>query len=125
MKVYADKKRVEREFGVGDEVFLKLQPYRQTSISLRRRLKLSAKYFGPYKVSERVGKVAYKLEVPHSSKIHPVFHVSLLKKKIGSNYFPYVNLPKFEDEVFKVYPAAFLARRLIPRNNVGVPQVLI
>ncbi|KAL0401589.1 UNVERIFIED_CONTAM: hypothetical protein Slati_4188800 [Sesamum latifolium] len=102
MKMYADKKRSEREFEVGDEVFLKLQPYGQTSIALRKQLKLSAKYFGPYRVIHRVG-----------------------KKKVGSKYFPLVNLPEFEDEVFKVYPAAILTRRLISRNNVGVPQVLI
>ncbi|KAL2230104.1 UNVERIFIED_CONTAM: Transposon Ty3-G Gag-Pol polyprotein [Sesamum indicum] len=125
MKHYADKKRTEREFQVGDEVFLKLQPYKQTSVSLRKQLKLSAKYFGPYKVLEKVGQVAYKLELPEGSKIHPVFHVSLLKKKIGSKYFPSVNLPELEDEVFKIYPIAILGRRLIPRNNVGVPQVLI
>ncbi|KAL0332800.1 UNVERIFIED_CONTAM: Retrovirus-related Pol polyprotein from transposon [Sesamum calycinum] len=76
-------------------------------------------------VLEKIGIVAYKLALPPGSKIHPVFHVSLLKKKIGSMYFPSISLPDFEDEVFKVYPSAILARRLIPRNNVGVPQVLI
>ncbi|KAL0456010.1 UNVERIFIED_CONTAM: hypothetical protein Slati_0940200 [Sesamum latifolium] len=125
MKLYADKKISEREFEVGDEVFLKLQPYRQTSVSLKKRLKLSAKYFGPYRVIERVGKEAYKLELPPGSKIHSIFHVSLLKKKVGSKYFPSVNLPEFEDKIFKVYPVAILPMRLIPRNNVGVPQVLI
>ncbi|KAL0352337.1 UNVERIFIED_CONTAM: hypothetical protein Scaly_1622400 [Sesamum calycinum] len=88
MQIYADKKRSEREFALGDEVFLKLQPYRQTYVSLIKQLKLSAKYFGPYKIIEKVGKVAYKLELPPGSKIHPVFHVSLLKKKVGSKYFP-------------------------------------
>ncbi|KAL0440158.1 UNVERIFIED_CONTAM: hypothetical protein Slati_2498800 [Sesamum latifolium] len=125
MKLYADKKRTEREFQVGDEVFLKLQPYGQTSVALRKPLKLSAKYYGPYKVLEKIGKVSYKLALPSGSKIHPVFHVSLLKKKIGSRYFSSVNIPEFEDEVFKVYPSSILARRLVPRNNVGVPQVLI
>ncbi|KAL2251676.1 UNVERIFIED_CONTAM: Transposon Ty3-G Gag-Pol polyprotein [Sesamum indicum] len=125
MKLYADKKRTKREFQVGDEVFLKLQPYKQTSVALRKQLKLSAKYFGPYRVKERIGKVDYKLELPAESRIHPVFHVSLLKKKIGSKYFPSVNLPEMEDKVFKIYPIAILGRRLIPRNNVGVPQVLI
>ncbi|KAL0407844.1 UNVERIFIED_CONTAM: hypothetical protein Sradi_1718800 [Sesamum radiatum] len=72
-------------------------------------------------VIEKVEKVAYKLELSPGSKIHPVFHVSLLKKKIGSKYFPSLGLPELEDEIFKVYPAAILARRLIPRNNVGVP----
>ncbi|KAL0444806.1 UNVERIFIED_CONTAM: hypothetical protein Slati_2203300 [Sesamum latifolium] len=94
---------------------------RQTSVSLKRQLKLSTKYFGPYKVIEKVGKVAYKLELPPGSKVHPVF-ISLLKKTIGSKYFPSQNLPELKDEVFKVYPTAILARRLIPRNNVGIPQ---
>ncbi|KAL0391248.1 UNVERIFIED_CONTAM: hypothetical protein Scaly_0481900 [Sesamum calycinum] len=125
MKTYADKKRIEREFEVEDEVFLKLQPYRQTSFSLRRQLKLSTKYFGSYKAFEKIGKVSYKLELPPSSRIHPVFRVSLLKKKLGSKYFPSANLPECEDEIFKMYPASILARRLIPKNNVGIPQVLI
>ncbi|KAL0402538.1 UNVERIFIED_CONTAM: hypothetical protein Slati_4283700 [Sesamum latifolium] len=100
MKLYADKRRSEREFEVRDEVFLKLQPYKQTTVDLKNQLKLSAKYFGSYKVLKKVGKVAYKQTLPPGTKIHRVFHVSLLKKKIGSKYFPSVDLPDFEDEVF-------------------------
>ncbi|KAL2248535.1 UNVERIFIED_CONTAM: Transposon Ty3-G Gag-Pol polyprotein [Sesamum indicum] len=102
-----------------------LQQAQQRMKLYANRKGVSAKYFGPYRVIEKIGKVAYKLELPARSKIHPVFHVSLLKKKIGSKYFPSVNLPELEDEVFKVYPIAILGRRLVPRNNVGVPQVLI
>ncbi|XP_011087088.1 uncharacterized protein LOC105168653 [Sesamum indicum] len=109
MKIYADKKRTEREFEVGDE----------------EEFNASVSYFGPYKVVEWIGNVAYKLALPLELKIHPIFHVSLLKKKIGSKYMPSINLSELEDEVYKVYPLAILAWRLIPRNNVGVPQVLI
>ncbi|KAA3455755.1 Transposon Ty3-G Gag-Pol polyprotein [Gossypium australe] len=79
MKNQADKKRRELEFAAGDWVFVRLQPYRQLSLRLHKYQKLSPRFFGPYKVIQRVGNVAYKLELLASTRIHPVFHISQLK----------------------------------------------
>lgn len=75
----------DREFKVGDLVYLKIQPYRQKYVVNRSCLKLETKYFGPYKVLERIGNVAYKLEFLSNAKVHQVFHVSQLKKHISSD----------------------------------------
>ncbi|KAL0340885.1 UNVERIFIED_CONTAM: hypothetical protein Sradi_4605300 [Sesamum radiatum] len=126
MKVFADKHRTERSFEVGDEVYLKLHPYKQSSVQLRRNMKLAPKYYGPFRILAKIGPVAYRLALPPTSGIHPVFHVSLLKKKIGHKHTPTLNLPIFDQHGFcKVYPSQILARRLISRRNDPVPQVLV
>jgi len=86
MKKYADQHRSERHFEVNDWVFVKLQPYIQSSLSQRANQKLSFKFFGPYRVLARVGTMAYQLELPASSSVHPVFHVSQLKKSVGAHH---------------------------------------
>lgn len=126
MKKCVDLKRSDRVFEVGDMVYLKLQPFRQNSVSLRRNLKLSAKYYGPYRVLERIGSVAYKIELPDSSRVHPIFHVSLLKKCIGRKHVPVADLPATrEDGEFNVLPAAVVASRMVTRSQQQVPQFLV
>jgi ribosomal protein L21E len=83
MKAQADAKRSEREFQVGDMVYLKLQPHILSSVASRSNQKLAFKYYGPFKVLQRVGAVAYKLALPDHAKIHLVIHVSQLKKHIA------------------------------------------
>ncbi|KAJ0082797.1 hypothetical protein Patl1_12022 [Pistacia atlantica] len=83
MKVQADQHQREVSFLVGDYVYLKLQPYRQTSVAFQASMKLAPHFFGPYKVIEKVVLVAYKLALSPGSQIHDVFHVSLLRKHLG------------------------------------------
>jgi hypothetical protein len=71
-------------FEVGDHVFLKLQPYVQSSLAPRANQKLTFKFFGSFPIVQKVGTIAYKLELPLSYAIHPIFHVSHLKKVVGS-----------------------------------------
>jgi hypothetical protein len=85
MKHQTDKGRPERSFMLDDWVFVKLQPYVQTSLAPHSNQKLAFKYFSPFKVVQRIGKVAYCLDLPLSSSIHPIFHVSHLKKMVGSH----------------------------------------
>jgi len=54
-------------------VFLKLQPYRQTSVTLRRSIKMNPRYYRPYKILQKVGVMAYKLLLPAKARIHYVF----------------------------------------------------
>jgi len=84
MMSLADGHRQDRQFVIGEWVFLKLRPHVQQLVGARINPKLAPRYYGPFQVIERIGPVAYRLKVPVSSRIHPVFHVSLLKKAVGN-----------------------------------------
>lgn len=65
-------------------VYVKLKPYMQPTLHLQRDQKLGRRYFGPYKVLRRIRAIAYRLELPEAAKKHPVFHVSMLKRCVGT-----------------------------------------
>jgi hypothetical protein len=126
MKRNADRQRMEKEFQVGESVLLRLQPYAQKIVVNRPFPKISYKFFGPYTVLERIGKVAYRLELPATSQIHNVFHISQLKE-YRADYTPvFSDLPTFPTlDTIEVEPEANLDRRMMKRGNALVIQVLI
>jgi hypothetical protein len=126
MKTQVDRKRHDVTMQVGDEVLVKLQPYRQNSAVLRKNQKLSMKYFGPFKIIAKVGTIAYKLQLPSTARIHPVFHVSQLKVFKGNVQEPYMPLPLTVTEVGPIMqPIQVLATRTILRGIHQVQQILV
>lgn len=126
MKKYVDLNRSERHFTVGDMVYSKMQPYRTAAFGFKQALKLTSKFYGPFKVMQKVGRVAYKLQLPENMGIHPVFHVSQLKKLCGPSAVPRPDLPLVgEDGRIKTEPLHVLDTRALPRSNVLVTQWLV
>ena len=95
-------------------------------MSLHRHLKLHSKFYGPFRVMQRVGRAAYQLLLPDGCLLHNTFHVSQLKKHIGPKVVPSKNLPLVGiDGVIKMEPEAILERKLIPRlqGKISIPVV--
>ncbi|KAI5442459.1 hypothetical protein KIW84_011505 [Lathyrus oleraceus] len=126
MKKYADKKRRDVSFEVGEWVFLKLRPHRQQIVAQRINQKLAPQYFGPYPILARVGEISYKLKLPESAWIHSVFHVSHLKKAVG-NYTIEPELPaglEVDDDHLEE-PESLMASREIHEGDRLVKQWLV
>lgn len=94
MRAQADTKQSERNFLSLDWVYLKLQPYVQFSVATTANHKLAFRYFGPFQVEQKVGAVAYKLKLPSTCEIHPIIHVSQLKKALSLGEFVQEELPE-------------------------------
>jgi len=108
------------------KVLLKLQPYVQKSVASRPFPKLAYKFFGPYQIMERIGKVAYCLQLPEGSLIHPVFLISQLWE-YRDDYSPvYADLPAIPElDALDTVPEQVLDRGMLKKGNAAVIQVLI
>ncbi|KAL4037926.1 hypothetical protein IC575_001528 [Cucumis melo] len=116
-KSYADVRRKDLEFEVGDKVFLKVAPLRGV-LRFERRGKLSPRFVGPFEILERIGPVAYRLALPPSlSTVHDVFHVSMLR-----NYEP---LEIDENLSYTEQPVEVLARKVKTLRNKEIPLVKV
>ncbi|WVZ53206.1 hypothetical protein U9M48_004179 [Paspalum notatum var. saurae] len=109
-KSYADNRRRDLEFAVGDYVYLKVSPIR----GLRRfkvKGKLAPRYIGPFKIIDRKGEVAYQLELPDRlSGVHNVFHISQLKKclRVPEEQLQEDELNVQDDLTYTEYPVQIL-----------------
>ena len=115
------------EFEVGDQVFLKIIA-RRGMIRQGKWDKLGPRYVGPFKIIKRIGKVAYKLELPQSlGGMHDVFHVSRLKKYCAdpSHVLPMEEIELNEDLTFKEEPVRILDRKVKVLRTKEVPLVKV
>jgi hypothetical protein len=127
MKQQAYQHRSERSFEVGDWVFLRLQPYKQMSLKQAKKdNKLSPKYYGPYKVLQKIGTMAYKLDLSTSSRVHPVFHVSCLEKVICDKISVQTILPELDKEgKIILEPESITGTRIRQLRNRSISKYLI
>jgi hypothetical protein len=108
MKLYADKKRGPHTFLPGDLVFVKLRSYRQSTLGEQLTNKLTKRYYGAFKLLKAINDVAFEVELPPTSRIHPVFHVSQLKPCQAHNSAALPLPPKDHDNLPLVEPAHIL-----------------
>ena len=109
-KSYADTRRRDLSFQVGDYVYLKVSPMRSVK-RFNMKGKLAPRYVGPFKVLRRCGEVAYQLELPPSlSAVHDVFHVSQLKKclLVPEEQIPLEEVAVGDDLTYEEFPIKIL-----------------
>ncbi|KAK1432010.1 hypothetical protein QVD17_08874 [Tagetes erecta] len=126
-KSYADKRRRPIEFQEGDYVMLKVSPWKGV-IRFRKRGKLSPRFIGPFKIIDRVGKVAYRLELPEElNGIHNTFHVSYLRKCLADETacVPLNDIEVDEKLNYVEKPVAILDRKIKQLRNKDISQVKV
>ncbi|KAI5338654.1 hypothetical protein L3X38_017925 [Prunus dulcis] len=126
-KSYADNRSKDLEFAVGDWVFLKLSPWKGV-IRFGKRGKLSPRYIGPYEITERIGPVTYILALPTElSRIHDVFHVSMLRKYMPdpSHVLEHQPVELREDLTYEKQPVQILDRKEQRLRSRSIPVVKV
>ena len=120
-KSYYDRRYRDIRHDVGDWVWLRLRQRAASSLNLPTRGKLKPRFYGPYRISEVVNDVAYRLELPARSRLHDVFHVGLLKKFFGTPPTAPPGLPPIHNGAAVPEPEPVTRARLAR----GVRQLLV
>ncbi|XP_071901043.1 uncharacterized protein [Coffea arabica] len=126
-KSYADHRKKGLEFEIGDKVFLRVTPLKG-KIKGGKGKKLQPRYIGPFNILQRIGKVAYQLELPASlSWIHDVFHVSLLKEYHldPTHILPPEDIELDKSLAYEERPIRVLDRKVKDLRNKQIPLVKV
>ena len=126
-KSYADPKRKDVSFSPGDLVFLKVSPMKGV-MRFGKKGKLAPRYIGPFEIRARVGEVAYRLVLPPElSRIHPVFHVSMLRKYIAdpSHVLQPQVVELSEDLTYEEFPVEIVDRQIRQLRTKEIPMVKV
>jgi hypothetical protein len=122
--VLFSKKVQDKSFSVGDQVMLSTRNFQFKGKRGERSKKFAPKYMGPFTIVEKVGKVAYKLELPPSMQVHPVFHVSLLKDyRLDPRYAPPAPIIDFIDGETHYQMEAIVGERKFGRKKLQQYEV--
>jgi hypothetical protein len=126
-KSYADHRRRELSFEVGDFVYLKVSPMRGLC-RFKVRGKLAPRFIGPFKILEKRGEVAYQLKLTSQlSNVHDIFHVSQLKKclRVPEEHIPMEDLDAKEDLCYQEYPVKILetSERVTQNKKIKMGEV--
>ena len=125
-KSYADSRKSDRSFEIGDMVFLRVKP-KCSSLSLGKYKKLSARYCGPYPITKKLSDQAYELQLPSHVKVHNVFHVNLLKRYVlDENHILGDELPLVtKDGILDITPKWILQTKECILRNKSIIEHLV
>ena len=125
-KIQANLKRTQKEFHVGEHIFIKVRP-KKSFLKLGSRAKLAPLYCGPFEILSRVGPVAYQLALPPNLKVHNVFHISELKRYVhdATHVINWNHVQVDPKEDFLVESDCILNKREILFLNHSIGQVKV
>jgi hypothetical protein len=126
-KSYADNRRRPLKFEVGDHMFLKVSPMRGM-MWFGKKEKLSSGFVGPFQITQRVGRLAYRIALPPDLvRTHDVFHVSMLRKYIANSdvIMEYEPLEIYEGLTYVEEPVKIVDKeQVLPTKTISIVKVL-